>query len=65
VVTGWRHSRADAGWLAARSDFGRWTFETLGLARLELTCGPGHVGSRRVASDVASPAKASSVAYVR
>jgi hypothetical protein len=66
LVTGWPHGRAAEAWLAAKSDFGRWTFDTLGLARPELTCGPDNVSSRRVAADVASPAKEySSVAYVR
>jgi hypothetical protein len=65
LVTGWRRRRAAEAWLAARSGFGRWIFDTLSLARLELTGGPDNVGSRRVASDVASPAKDSSVAYVR
>jgi hypothetical protein len=40
LVTGWRRRRAAEAWLAARSGFGRWIFDTLGLARLELTCGP-------------------------
>ena len=65
LVTGWSHGRPVEAWLAAVQ---LWVLDldTLGLARLELTCGLDNVGSRRVAADVASPTKEySSVAYVR
>ena len=62
LVTGWSHRRAVEARLAAV----QLDLDTLGLARLELTCGLDNVGSRRVAADVASPTKEySSVAYVR
>jgi len=48
LVTGWSHGRPVEAWLAA-VQLRVLDLDTLGLARLELTCGLDNVGSRRVA----------------
>ena len=72
----WQQARAGVGYWLAPQVRGRGVasravrlraleLDTLGLARLKLICGPTMSARGALPSDLASPAKDSSVAYVR